>query len=123
MLPLSVSYRSICASSTVYKKHANPEEEVLVHKTSLRSTNKKPELEKRAKAKQTVWGIVDVYRFITIESLAKLLKKSTGWFNCVNILNVFDVALHFFAFCYFRGIARGSVVLSTSYRYSAKCED
>lgn len=66
----------------MYKKnHANPEEQTLVHKTNQRSTNKKPQYEKRAKPKQTVWGIADIYRFITVEALAKKVKKSTGKFN------------------------------------------
>lgn len=60
------------------KKTANPLEDVLVHKTNQRSTNKKTYLEKKIKQKRTVCGVIDVYRFITIEKMASLMNKTIG---------------------------------------------
>lgn len=78
-IPISVVRRSICLNPIVQKKkELNPEEQLIVHKTNQRSTNKKTFLEKRIKKKPTVWGIVDVYRFITVEKLASVLNKSIG---------------------------------------------
>lgn len=73
-------YRSIHVSASYRhkKKTTNPEEEVLVNKTNQRSTNKKTYLEKKIKQKRTVWGVIDVYRFITVEKLASLMKKTIG---------------------------------------------
>lgn len=70
---ISASYRN-----NKKKSSGNPEDEVLVHKTNQRSTNKKTFLERKIKPKRTVWGVIDVYRFITIEKLASLMKKSIG---------------------------------------------
>lgn len=73
-------YRSIYVSALYRykKKTTNPEDEVLVNKTNQRSTNKKSFLEKKIKQKRTVWGAIDVYRFISVEKLASLMKKSIG---------------------------------------------
>lgn len=60
------------------KKATNPEEEVLQHKTNQRSTNKKTFLEKKIKQKRAVCGVIDVYRFITVEKMASLMKKTIG---------------------------------------------
>lgn len=67
-------------TSIVHKKERpEPEQEVIVHKTNQRSTNKKKTIfEKKIKQKPTVWGCIDVYRFITVETLASLMKKSIG---------------------------------------------
>lgn len=74
--------RSIYVSSLLHKekKHKNPEEEVIVNKTNQRSTNKNKKhiLERKIKPKRTVWGVIDIYRFITVEKLASLMEKSVG---------------------------------------------
>lgn len=77
----------------------NTEEEVLQHKTNQRSTNKKSFFERKIKPKRTVWGIIDVYRFITVETLAAAMNKSIG--NLVNIKNSIDfqmICCFFFLF-------------------------
>lgn len=88
-------YRSIYVSTSCRhkKKPTNPEEDVLVNKTNQRSTNKKTYMEKKIKQKRTVWGVIDVYRFITVEKLASLMRKTIGnerlkdvWV-CDNVLN------------------------------------
>lgn len=73
-------YRSISVSASCRhkKKTTNPDEEVLVNKTNQRSTNKKTYLAKKIKQKRTVWGVIDVYRFITVGKLASLMKKTIG---------------------------------------------
>lgn len=75
----SIQKRSIYTTTNVFKKkEKNPEEQPIVHKTNQRSTNKKTIFERKMKTKPTVWGIIDVYRFITVEKLASLMKKSIG---------------------------------------------
>lgn len=77
--PITIANRSVSITSTIQKKkEANPEEDVLKHKTNQRSTNKKTFFEKKIKAKPTVWGSINVYRFITVEKLASLLNKTIG---------------------------------------------
>lgn len=79
---ISTQKRSIYTTANVFKKKAtNPEDQVLTHKTNQRSTNKKTQFERKIKAKPTVWGIIDVYRFITVEKLAGLMNKSVGKFQ------------------------------------------
>lgn len=75
----SIQKRSIYTTTNVFKKkEKNTEELPLVHKTNQRSTNKKTIFERKIKTKPTVWGIIDVYRFITVEKLASLMNKSIG---------------------------------------------
>lgn len=77
--PILAGHRTICVTSTVQKKKViEPESQVLVHKTSQRTTNKKTLNERKMRPKATVWGVIDVYRGITVVILANLLKKSTG---------------------------------------------
>lgn len=74
--PLSVEKRSVCTTSIVQrdKSSQNPEEEVL--KKSAKTMRNK--MLKKKKQKSTVWGIIDVYRFIDVQTLASLMKKSIG---------------------------------------------
>lgn len=90
--------RSICVSSFLHekKKHVNPEEQVIVHKTNQRSTNKKTLNERKIKQKRTVWGIIDVYRFITVEKLASLMDKNIGEYESKVILELFVSVFFFF---------------------------
>lgn len=76
---ISIGRRSICLNTILQKKERpDPQVEVLVNKRSQRSTNKKTFFEKKMKQKTTVWGIIDVYRFITVGKLASLMNKSIG---------------------------------------------
>lgn len=76
---ISIGRRSICINTILQKKQrTEPEAQVLVNKTNQRSTNKKTLFERKIKQKATVWGVIDVYRFITIEKLASLMNKSDG---------------------------------------------
>lgn len=76
---ISIGRRSICINTNLQKKQrTEPEAQVLVNKTNQRSTNKKTLFERKIKQKATVWGVIDVYRFITIEKLASLMNKSDG---------------------------------------------
>lgn len=82
-MPISIINRSVCISSKLQKKKAaTTQEEVLVNKTNQRAhTNKKSFLEKKIKQKKSVLGIIDVYRFITVQCLATLVNKSIGDFS------------------------------------------
>lgn len=119
---ISSGQRSICLSSFVHKKHVNPEEQVIVNKTNQRSTNKKTLSERKMKQKPTVWGVIDVYRFITVEKLASLMKKSVGKHSKgIKILKIErsrSFKLQVIIFKYFRGIAGGAVIFSTDQRYT-----
>lgn len=75
-------HRTICTTwHAQKKKSANPEAEVIVNKTSARNVNKKNAPDRTSKQKTKVWGVIDVYRFITVETLAALMNKSIGKFT------------------------------------------
>lgn len=57
---------------------SNPEEQTLKHKKTREAAKRKTFFQKKIKQKSTEWGIVDVYRFITLQQLAKLLDKPLG---------------------------------------------
>ncbi|XP_031617973.1 translation initiation factor IF-2, mitochondrial [Contarinia nasturtii] len=72
-MPNLMVNRSVCTTSMVRKKkNVNPEEEVLVK--SAKTERNKRIVKKRPKS--TVWGVVDIYRGIDIQTLASSMNRS-----------------------------------------------
>lgn len=67
LVPTVGQKRFINSTLSLFKT-SNLEEEVFTNK------KEKP----RRKPKQTEWGVIDVYRFITLEQLSSVLEKPLG---------------------------------------------